>query len=490
MSVNEATPLLFASASAPTLTQRVLTWVRDTWRRVAALLVLGAAIWGVACALGGEDAFPPHGQLFQLALLSVLAYVAGWIVSFVHLPPLLGMLLTGVLLRNIKVVQFTGSYLLLEGTLRNLALVIILLRAGLGLDPEALKKMCLTILRLAVVPSLVEIISSALMSRLLFGMPWVWCFLLGSVLAAVSPAVVIPCLFSLQERGYGVGRGIPTLIVAAASLDDIIGISTFHIILSIIFSSDNLTNKILEGPLSIIYGLCFGVAWGFLLKYMPSSNDKYATTLRTLLLGAGCVFVMFGSNKIGYEGAGPLGCVVSAFVAVQGWRREGSAPNSNPVAANYAILWTVFQPILFGLIGTAVDLSVLQVHTVELGLGVLAVAITIRLLVSVLVAAGSDLNWKERLFIAIAWFPKATVQAAIGPVALDQAIALHQPEDKPYAMVILIIAVLAILATAPLGAVLITLMGPRLLKHQADSNNIHPPIEEQRRQLLVNDGEV
>ncbi|XP_069678720.1 sodium/hydrogen exchanger 9B2-like [Periplaneta americana] len=450
-------------------------------RRVLALVLFALAVWAVAYSLSPSDVRPPDGQLFELAVLSIAAYIAGHLISFAKLPPLLGMLAMGIILRNVGFVEFTGQYDMLQGKLRNIALVIILTRAGLGLDPSALRRLSLVIARLAVVPSIVEICVSAVISHFLFHLPWVWSFLLGSVLAAVSPAVVIPCLFSLQRQGYGLDKGIPTLIIAAASFDDIIGISIFRIILSVMFSSGNLTEKILEGPLAVIFGVSFGLAWGFTIGLIPQHQDTRVNSLRTLLVGVGGLLAMFGSIAIKYEGAGPLGCVVAAFTSRQVWRSKGWVENDTPVGSNFEVLWTIFQPILFGLIGSAVDLKLLDPRSVGLGIACLSVAVTVRLAVSVLIASGAGLNWKEKLFVAMAWFPKATVQAAIGPIAYDMAKTLP---EKQYANIVLIVAVLSIVITAPIGAISITLIGPRLLTKEEE-----PVCDCERPTVLVYDGE-
>ncbi|PSN37316.1 Sodium/hydrogen exchanger 9B2 [Blattella germanica] len=387
-------------------------------QRPVALVILALVLWGVAFSLEPKETMPPHGQLFILAVLSISAYIAGYFISFIKLPPLMGMLLMGLLLRYVGFVKFEGQYLTLEGILRNIALVIILTRAGLGLDPTALRKLSIVIARLAVVPSLVEIITTGIVSHYLFNLTWIWSFLLG------------------HQR--------------------------------------NMVDKILEGPLAVIYGISFGLFWGILVGFLPTQQDEFVAPLRTVLIGAGGLLAMFGSNAIHYDGAGPLGCVVAAF---------------NPVGSNFAVLWTFFQPILFGLIGAAIDLRVLKLLTVGLGAACLGAALFLRLVVSVLIASGANLDWKEKLFVAIAWFPKATVQAAIGPVALDLA---KTEDDVKSANIVLVVAFLSILLTAPLGAILITLVGPKLLKKTEEIVENVPEqiiVTGSAEHLVVNDGE-
>ncbi|PSN35039.1 Sodium/hydrogen exchanger 9B2 [Blattella germanica] len=400
----------------------------------------------------------------------------------------------GVLLRNVGFMKLSGDYLEVAADLRKFALVIILIRAGLGLDPVALKRLSGMVMRLAIIPSIVEVSATAVMAYFFLDLPWIWGFLLGAVMAAVSPAVVVPCLFSLQDRGYGRSKGIPTLVIAAASFDDIISISLFGVILTIIYSSDSLTMTILKGPIGLVGGMVFGICWGTLLWYIPERHDRFVVILRSILLGGGGVLVLFGTEAIGYDGAGPLGCVVAAFVASHGWRKQGYTDDNNPVGACFSVFWTIFQPILFGLIGTEIDLYFLDLRTVGLGAGCLAVSLASRIIISVFVASGGNLTWKEKIFVAWAWFPKATVQiinldlhyiflstnmilmimllnlilqAAIGPVALDIARQIRSEEAETYATKVLIVAVLAILVTAPTGAILISILGPRLLQRES-----------------------
>ncbi|XP_069677271.1 sodium/hydrogen exchanger 9B2-like [Periplaneta americana] len=434
------------------------------WQPVArnlSLAALAMLLWGNAFTVARDEA-GPGGQLFPIGALGVAAYLIGGVVQLAGLPSLLGMLLTGVALRNVGFVVLHGQYLVLAACLRKVALAIILIRAGLGLDPAALKRLSGMVLRLAIVPSLMEASCIAVMTHFLLDLPWDWGFLLGAVMAAVSPAVVVPCLFSLQARGYGRSKGIPTLVIAAASFDDIISISAFGIMLSVIYSTGSMTMTILKGPLGLLGGLLLGVLWGLLLHHLPAKSDRYVVVLRTLLLGFGGMLLLFGSEMIGYDGAGPLGCIVASFAAARGWRDQ----EKSSVAENFAVLWSIFQPILFGLIGTEIDLYFLDLQVVGLALACLVVALVGRLIVSVAAAAGGNLTLKEKVFVAWAWFPKATVQAAIAPVALDIARQVGSHEDEVYASKVLIVAVLAILVTAPLGAILITLLGPRLLERE------------------------
>lgn len=148
------------------------------------------------------------------------------------------------------------------------------------MDPDAFKKVYITILKLGLVPWTVEAVIIAIMTHFLLGLPWMWGFMLGSIIAAVSPAVVVPCLFRLRTKGYGVAKGIPTLIVAVAGIDDAASVAVFGIISSIMFTSASLGFQIAQAPVCIIGGLGFGVIWGFLARFVPEKGDPYAVPIR------------------------------------------------------------------------------------------------------------------------------------------------------------------------------------------------------------------
>lgn len=198
--------------------------------------------------------------------------------------------------------------------IRKFALVLILIRAGLEMDPAAFKNVYMTILKLGLVPWTVEFALCAVLAHCFFSMPWLWAFALGAIVAAVSPAVVVPCLFRLRTKGYGVAKGIPTLIVAISGIDDAASVAIFGILASIIADTGGLTYKISQAPVCIVGGLLFGVVWGCLMKFIPEKGDSYVIPMRTLLLFAGGLLAVLGSEELGFEGAGPLGVVFAAFI--------------------------------------------------------------------------------------------------------------------------------------------------------------------------------
>lgn len=294
-----------------------------------------------------------------------------------------------------------------------MALVILLVRAGLDLDPHALKRLKFTVLKLGLVPWIVEAGVVTVMSHYLLDLPWLWAIGLASIVAAVSPAVVVACLVRIRAKGYGVAKGIPTLIIAVAGIDDAVSVATFGIVKSFIASNDSLSSQIIQGPLSIIGGIVFGIVWGFISNYAPERHDPFVVPLRILLLLVGGTVAVFGSEVIGYEGAGPLGAVTAAFMSIVYWTKQGWDIEENPAATAFEIFWVVFQPILFGITGAQINISELEGSVVGIGVGILFVGIVIRILSTVVVGIGSKLNLKEKLFVSLCWMSKATVQVSI-----------------------------------------------------------------------------
>jgi len=463
-----------------------------------ALLLLGAIIG----LFSEANLFP---TLISLFVLLVIAHIAGYAVTFINMPPLLGMLITGFLLKNIPVVKdhidFDSQW---SSALRSIALLVILTRAGIGLDPAALKRLSLVVLRLAFLPCFVEAAVMAVVSHLLMGLPIAWGFVLGFVLAAVTPAVVVPSMITCQEKGLGVVKGIPTLVIAAASIDDVAAIAGYSVAIGIAFDTGgNIAFTIIRGPLEVIIGILYGIVIGLMLWLVPNfKSDSHVAFRFLLMLGSG-LFATFVSLSVGWAGAGALGVLTAAFVANLGWRGQGgdfADDDTNPINNIFGQIWDVMaQPLLFGLIGAEIDASTLEPGTVGVGIGCLMIAVFFRMIASFLVVLGAGFNLKEKLFIPFAWLPKATVQAAIGAAAFDMATkamaaakvtlaeeienfnasapnATYPVLDPEYAINIqrgeqvLTLAVLSIIITAPIGAVLIAIFSNILLTADAKAD--------------------
>ncbi|KAL4618216.1 mitochondrial sodium/hydrogen exchanger 9B2-like [Arapaima gigas] len=429
--------------------------------------VLFGVVWSIT-----EKECLPGRNLFGIVVLFISAVYGGNLVGLIQFPslppfpPLLGMLLAGILLHNIPVVS-DAVYVDVRwsAALRNISLAVILTRAGLGLDAAALKKLKAVCLRVAVGPCTVEACTVAVISHFLMALPWIWAFMLGFVLGAVSPAVVVPSMLLLQRDGYGVEKGIPTLLMAAGSFDDILAITGFTTCLGVAFATGATWYNLLKGILEVAGGMVAGLLLGCFLCFFPSEDQEDLVIRRSFLLLGLSVFAVFASRVAGFPGAGGLCTLVMAFMAGLSWKLSKA-----PVAAVVGRIWDVFQPLLFGLIGAEITVSALDPSTVGLGLAALSAGLMMRVLFTFAMVLFAGFSFKEKVFTALAWIPKATVQAAIGSTALDTARRQGDPVLEKYGMDILTVAVLAILITAPIGAVSIGLAGPRLLQKQVDPN--------------------
>ncbi|KAH8279940.1 hypothetical protein KR054_011741, partial [Drosophila jambulina] len=433
-----------------------------TVSRLISLILIGVLIWVTAFVIIGDSA-APGGQLFGLVVLTVAANFGGYLISLTTLPRLIGMLMVGILFQNVGWANLDGDFSKVTAHLRKFALTIILTRAGLEMEPEAFKKVYKTILKLGIIPWCVEAVVMAVMSHFLLDLPWIWAFLLGSIIAAVSPAVVVPCLFRLRTKGYGVAKGIPTLVVAVAGVDDALSVAIFGIISTVMFSDKGLAYQIAQAPVCIIGGLGFGVIWGSLARIFPEKGDAFVVPLRTLLLFTGGLMAIYGSEELGFEGAGPLAVVFSAFVSNLFWCKDGWNVEDNPVSTAFEIFWMIFEPILFGLTGATVKIRELDSHTVSIGAACIFTGAILRIFTTAGIAFGDRLNTKEKFFVGLSWMAKATVQAALGPVALKHLDENSTEDERNWANIVQTICVFSIVLTAPLGAILISVTGTKLL---------------------------
>lgn len=428
--------------------------------RILACIVVWAALFCVA----GKTA-RPSGNIFSLYLLLILAslggFLVGWKTRYFNFPPLLGMLIIGFLLRNVQDINIAKDIDAgWSSALRQIALAVILLRSGLGLDIDALKRLRFTVLRLAFGPCITEAVTVAIISHFLLGLPWLWAFQLGFISGAVSPAVVVPSMLNLQIDGYGVEQGIPTLVMAASSCDDVLAISLFGVFLGVTFSEGSLLWNIARGPVEIAIGVIGGLIIGSLLWYFPWKRATNASANRSILLISFALLFLFGSNMVNFPGAGALGVLCLGATTAYGWGDKDKVP----VEQVMGVLWEIFQPLLFGLIGTEVSIEYLKPNLVGYGLATLGAGLLLRFIVTYFAVFGNGFSKKEKLFCAIAWLPKATVQAAIGSIPLLKARAVNaSSQEVLYGIQIVTIAVLAILITAPIGAIGISLTGPRWL---------------------------
>ncbi|KAM3831704.1 sodium/hydrogen exchanger 9B2-like [Vipera latastei] len=464
--------------------------------KVITNVAIGAVVWGLIWNFTNKESLP-GGKIFGIVCLYFCSVIGGKIMQLIKipglppLPPFLGMLLAGFLIRNIKYVSEVIVIEVKWGVIfRNIALSIILSLAGLGLDAKALNKLKAVCFRLCMGPCIIEACSAAVISHFLMKFPWVWGFMLGFVLGAVSPAVVVLSMLMLQRQGLGVDQGIPTLLIAAASMDDIVAITGFNIFLGMAFSSGSTFRSIFRGLVEVVIGAGGGCLLGFFVTYFPSKDQKSIVWKRAFFVIGFSAFSLLSCKRFGIPGSGGLCVIVLSFMAGMAWSKEKNGKSDMQLYCTSTInscwcktyvlqkavqdvvtfAWQVFQPFLFGLIGAEISITNIGFETVGFCLATMFLALLVRILATFLLVTCSGFHWKERLFIALAWIPKATVQAAIGSAALDTAREYKDKKLEKYGMYIVTIAFLAILITAPAGAVIIGLTGPRLLRKTTKGN--------------------
>jgi NhaP-type Na+/H+ or K+/H+ antiporter len=390
----------------------------------------------------------------SLQLLIVLLLIGGWLASkvakFLKLPAVLGMTLWGILLAFL--VQEGESVDILNQIspfLKSMALVIILLRAGLGINRETLKKVGRTSIFMAFLPAVFEIIALTPLLILVFSFTFETALLTAVLLAAVSPAVVVPSMLELKDRGLGKNREVPTLVLAGASLDDVFAITLFVALLDAASGGDTgLQGLFLHLPLSLVLGIVPGLIVGFILIKLFSRYHSIirATEKVLLVLGLGLMMLEVGDL---FQTAALLGIMTLGFLLL-----ENIPHVARELSAKLGKGWVFAEIILFVLIGMAVDPEI-AISAGLKGLVVILLGLVSRSLGVFVATISSGLSTKERIFCMISYLPKATVQAAFGSVPLAAGVAGGE--------MILALAVLAILITAPLGLLGINIFGPKLL---------------------------
>lgn len=395
---------------------------------------------------------------FGLAELLILGLLADGLFRRLGVPGLIGMLAVGLLLGQSGLGLIDPKLLALSGDLRQLALVVILLRVGFGLNLKTLQQVGKRVLLLAWIPATVEGFTISLVAQPLLGLSWLEAGLLGSVIAAVSPAVVVPLMLRLIEERRGVSKAIPQMVMAAASLDDIAVIVVNGALLGLLVSrSNNVSVQLLRLPVGLLLGIAAGAGLGWLLirwieRFRPNANRQVLLVLALSLL---LLRLQSSINTLvpftGLVAAMALGVLLLEL-----------RPNlAQPISAKLASIWVFAELVLFTLVGAQVNLGVTWRSGLA-GLAVLAIGLVARSFGTLLCLQGSKLTAGERLFVTVAFIPKATVQAAIGAVPLMAMQAAGMPSAP--GEIILAVAVLSIVTTAPLGALLSGLVADRVLQ--------------------------
>lgn len=385
-------------------------------------------------------------MLTSLALIFLVGLAMAAICQRLKLPRIIGMLLTGIMLGPYALNWLDESILGISSQLRQIALIIILIKAGLSLNLADLKKVGRPAVMMACVPASFEILAYVLFAPAILDVSRVEAAVMGAVLGAVSPAVVVPRMVQLMETQYGTKKSIPQMILAGASCDDIFVIVLFSTFSSMAQGGSVQVMDFVNIPISIVLGVALGAVAGYLLGGFfetAYAHKHYVRNSMKVIVVLGVAFLLMAIEtwaKGIVSISGLLAVVAMACVL----KLRSTTFVSKRLSEKFGKLWLAAEVLLFVLVGAAVDIR----YTMNAGIVavvMIGIALLFRAVGVMLCMVGTQLNVKERLFCIIAYLPKATVQAAIGSVPMAMGLACGQ--------IVLSVAVLAILITAPLGAI-------------------------------------
>lgn len=379
-------------------------------------------------------------MLFSLALMFLCGFALSEIVQKIKFPRLVGMFLTGIVLGPYVLNLIAPEILNISTDLREIALIVILTRAGLALDINDLKKVGRPAILMCFIPATLEIVATTVFAPMFFPISHLEAAIMGTVLGAVSPAVIIPKMLKLMENGYGKSKSIPQMIMAGASVDDIYVIVLFTSFMGMYSEGSFDVGSLIRMPVAILIGLLLGILLGFMLVKLFKKIHIRDTVKILILLSTSFLLVTLETVIKAYL---PMSGLL-AVVALGGTILIQYDKLAKRLSDKFSKIWVIAELMLFVLVGATVDISYVEKAGVAAVVLIFAV-LTIRICSVFICLIKTELNAKEKLFCAIAYLPKATVQAAIGGIPLAAGVAAGNT--------ILTVAVLAILITAPLGAV-------------------------------------
>lgn len=388
-------------------------------------------------------------MVLSLAIIITLGLIFNKLFKAIKLPGLLGMLILGIVVGPNMLNLISKDILTISPDLRKIALIVILLRAGLGINRSTLKKVGKTALKMSFLPCVIEGFAIAFVSKYILNISFIEAGMLGFIIAAVSPAVVVPQMLELINKGKGKENGVPTIILAASSIDDVFAITIFSTFLGLYGGSNiSISGKLLSIPISILLGGGIGILIALLLIWIFKKFHLRDTEKTLIILASGMLLTSLEDIlKNIVPVASLLGVMVVGFVLLDKYPKV-----ANRISEKFNKVWVFAEILLFVLVGAQVDVKVI-VHSGLLGLLVLFIGLVARSIGVYISLMGSNLNLKEKIFCIISFMPKATVQAAMGAVPLASGVASGN--------LILAIAVLSIIVTAPLGAVGIEYFGDK-----------------------------
>ena len=391
----------------------------------------------------------------SIAIIILLAIIFNFIFEKIKLPGLLGMLILGIIIGPYGLNLINGDLLKISPDLRKIALIIILLRAGLGIKKSDLKEIGRPAIKMSCIPGILEGFTIAFISTKLLGFTFIQGGILGFIIAAVSPAVVVPQMINLIDNKIGTNKSIPTLILAGASIDDVFAITILTSFLALYAGkSTNITSQLLQIPVSIILGIGLGLILGFAIIYL---FKKYSINdIKRILIVLAFSILLTTIETVFKDKvliASLLGVMTIGFILT-----EKLPKVATPLSHGLNKLWVFAEILLFVLVGAQVNISV-AFSSGAIGIIIIFIGLIGRSIGVVISLIGTNLNIKEILFCVISYTPKATVQAAMGALPLSLGVASGD--------LILTISVLSILVTAPLGAIGIKVLSKSLLEAQS-----------------------
>ena len=389
-------------------------------------------------------------MLTSIAIILLLGLLVGWIFSKAKLPSLLGMIIVGIVLGPHCLNLVDDSILTISGDLRQIALVIILTRAGLSLNFSDLKKVGRPAILMCFVPACIEMIGTIIFAPLLLGVSILDAAIIGSVMAAVSPAVVVPRMIKLIEDGYGTDKSIPQLILAGASVDDVFVIVVFTALTTFASTGKVVAISFIQIPTSILLGVLLGGVAGTILVWFFRRFHIRDSVKVLIILSVSFLLLELQNRLEGIVTVSGLLAIMSMGIIIN----QKYDVLAKRLSVKYNKLWLGAEIFLFVLVGIAVDLKY------ALAAGVVVILLVILALVFRMMGVAvslikTNLNKKERLFCMVAYTPKATVQAALGTVPLAMGLSCGE--------IVLTVAVISILITAPFGAICVDNLYKKLL---------------------------
>lgn len=389
-------------------------------------------------------------MLTSIAVILLLGLLVGWLFSKMKLPSLLGMIIVGIVLSPYCLNMIDESIIAISADLRQIALVIILTRAGLSLNLSDLKKVGRPAILMCFVPACVEMIGTIIFAQLLLGVSAIEAAIIGSVIAAVSPAVVVPRMIKLIDEGYGKEKSIPQLILAGASVDDVFVIVVFTAFTTLASTGKISVTSFMQIPISILLGVLLGGIVGMLLVCFFKRYHMRDSVKVLIILSVSFLVLEIQNRLEGIVTVSGLLAIMSMSIIMN----QKYVVLAKRLSVKYNKLWIGAEIFLFILVGIAVDIQ----YALRAGIVVILLVLLALLFHMIGVALSltkTKLNKKERLFCAIAYTPKATVQAAIGTIPLAMGLACGE--------IVLTVAVVSILLTAPFGAICVDNLYKKLL---------------------------